>query len=83
MTTDDTTRFDRMAARANILIPAIQRMLKETDSSHEEVAATLRVHADIVEGKVDPAEEAGNRRLAEEVAKVFAQEGVSAKYYDH
>jgi hypothetical protein len=81
--TDDIARYDRMSARANILIPAIKRMLDETGSTHEEVAATLRTHADLVEGKVDPAEEAGNRRMAEEVAKVFAQEGVPAKYYDH
>jgi hypothetical protein len=83
MTTDETTRFDRMSARANILIPAIRRMLDETGSTHEEVAATLRVHADLVEGKRDPAEEAGNRKLAEELAKAFAEEGVPVKYYDH
>ena len=74
-TDDDTARFDRMSARANILIPAIKRMLDETGSSHEEGAATLRVHADLVEGKVDPAEEAANRKLAEEIVKAFAEEG--------
>ena len=62
-----------MAARAEILIPAIQRMLEV--GTHEEVAATLRVHADLVEGKADPAEEAGNRKLAKEITKAFAEEG--------
>jgi hypothetical protein len=61
MTDDYKARFDRMAARAEILIHAIQRML-ETGSSNEEVAKTLRVHADLVEGKTDPAE--GTRQSA-------------------
>jgi hypothetical protein len=72
-----------MAARAEILIPAIQRMLAETGSSNEEVAATLRVHADLVEGKTDPAEEAGKKKLAEEIAKAFAEEGVPIAYHHH
>jgi hypothetical protein len=80
--TDDTARFDRMAARAEILVPAVQRMLAE-GHSHEEVARTLRTHADLVEGKVDPIEEAGNRKLAEELAKAFAEEGVPVKYHHH
>jgi hypothetical protein len=78
----DRDRFDRMAARAEILIPAVQRMLADGHSS-EEIAATLRVHADIVAGKTDPGEEAGNRKLAEEVAKAFAEEGVPVKYHHH
>ena len=82
-TDDDKARYDRMSARANIIIPAIQRMLAETGSSHEDVAATLRVHADLVEGKIDPAEEAGNRKMAEEIAKAFAEEGVPVKYHHH
>jgi hypothetical protein len=81
-TTDDTARYDRMAARAAILVPAIQRMLAE-GHTHEEVAATLRVHADLVEGKVDPAEEAGNKKLAEEIAKAFFEEGVPTAYHHH
>jgi hypothetical protein len=80
--TDDTARFDRMASRAEILIPAVQRMLAD-GHSREEVATTLRVHADLVEGKTDPAEEAGNRRMAEEIAKAFAAEGVPTRYHHH
>jgi hypothetical protein len=83
MTDEDEARFDRMSARANILIPAIKRMLDETGSTHEEVAATLRVHADLVESKTDPADEAGNRRMAEEIAKAFAAEGAPTKYHNH
>jgi hypothetical protein len=82
MTTDnDTARYDRMAARAEILIPAIQRMPAETGSSNDEIAATLRVHADLVEGKTDAAD--GNRRMAEEIAKAFAEEGVPTAYHHH
>jgi hypothetical protein len=81
-TKDETTRFDRMAVRAEILIPAVHRMLAD-GHSFEEMGATLRTHADLVEGKVDPAEEAGNRTLAEEVAKAFAEEGVPFKYHHH
>jgi hypothetical protein len=80
--TDDTTRYDRMAARAEILVPAIQRMLAE-GHTHEEVARTLRVHADLVEGKTDPAEEAGKKRMAEEIAKAFTEEGVPVRYHHH
>lgn len=81
-TIDDTARFDRMAARAEILIPAVKRMLAD-GHSREEIAATLRVHADLVEGKTDPAEAAGNRKLAEVVAKAFADAGVPVKYHHH
>jgi hypothetical protein len=80
--TDDTSRFDRMAARANILVPAVQRMLAD-GHSHDEVARTLRTHADLVEGKTDPAEEAGKRRMAEEIAKAFADEDVPTRYHHH
>lgn len=83
MTDDDKARFDRMSARANILIPAIKRMLGGTGSTHEEVAATLRVYADLVEGKTDPAEDAGNRRMAEEIERAFAKEGVPVKCHHH
>jgi hypothetical protein len=69
-----------MAARAEILIPAVQRMLAD-GHSHEEIAATLRVHADLVEGRTDPAEEAGKRRMAEEIAKAFAAEDVPIESY--
>jgi hypothetical protein len=65
---DAKDRYNRMGARAEILIPAIKRMLDETGSSHEEVAATLRLYADLVEGKTDP---------GEEIAKVLAEKGVS------
>ena len=74
-TNNDTARFDRMAARAETLIPAVQRM-RADGHSREEIAATLRTHADLIEGKTDPAEEAGNRLLAEEIAKAFSDEGV-------
>jgi hypothetical protein len=80
--TEDATRFDRMAARAAILIPIVQRMLAE-GHTHEEVARTLRTHADLVEGKSDPVEEAGKRRMAEEIAKAFAEEGVPTRYHHH
>jgi hypothetical protein len=79
MMTDET---ERMAARAEILIPAVQRMLAD-GHSREEIAATLRVHADLIAGKTDPVEEAGNLKLAEEVAKAFAEEGVPTKYHHH
>jgi hypothetical protein len=82
MTTTDTARNDRMAARAEIVVPAVQRMLAD-GHSHEEIAATLRVHANLVEGKRDPAEEAGNRKLAEEIAKAFGEEGVPSRYHHH
>jgi hypothetical protein len=71
-----------MSARAAILVPAVQRMLAG-NHSREEIAATLRVHADLVEGKTDPSEEAGKRRMAEEIAKAFAEEGVPVKYHHH
>jgi hypothetical protein len=71
MTTDDgRASYERMGARAEILLPAIKRMLDETGSSHEEVAATLRLYADLVEGKTDP---------AEEIAKAFADAGVTLR----
>lgn len=81
-TNDDTGRFDRVAARAEVLIPAVRRMLAD-GHSREEIGATLRIHADLIEGKTDPAEEAGNRRMAEEIARVFAAEGVPVKYHHH
>ena len=67
-----------MSARTEILVPAVQRMLAD-GHSREEIAATLRVHADLIEGKADPAEEAGKRKLAEEVANGFTGEGVPVK----
>ena len=79
-TDDDTARYDRMSARAEVLIPAVQRMLAD-GHSHEEIARTLRTHADLVEGKTDPVEEAGKRRMAEEIAKAFADEGVPTESF--
>jgi hypothetical protein len=77
---DDSARFDRMSARAEVLIPAVQHMLAVPGSTHQEVADTLRVHADLVEGKADPVELAGHRAMVEAVAKAFAAEGVPVTY---
>jgi hypothetical protein len=74
--TDDAARHDRALLRILALQPAVKAMLAVSGSTPEDVARTLRVAADLVDGTTDPAEEEGRRRLAEEVAKAFAAEGV-------